>query len=233
VICSNFLLLQNFHVSKVPLKMDKRKKSVDTLGYNPFEDPQFADTVQDLLTIYKPSELEEEPYLPTYVKELLARWGRWHSRGRAPALCFEAACVGGRSYLERIGQTPSELTSRADLALARLLAGIVIDEVEPMARSQGGAVRQKAVAIVADEFLARTATPKVAKVLQTSYFSLQKRELKIDRRMIRCWGKMLDRIHLCNHLATSLNQYGKILDGINVLTYPIRPLYQSRPQICA
>ena len=34
-----------------------------------------------------------------------------------------------------------------------------------MARAQGGAVREKAVAIVADEFLARTAYPQVANVV--------------------------------------------------------------------
>lgn len=142
-----------------------RKQSDNISGFNPLEDPHFADTVQDLLTIYKPSELEQEPYVQTYVIELLARWGRWHSRGRAPALCFEAACVGGQSFLKKANRMSNELTGRADAALARLLAGLVIDEVEPMARQQGGAVRQKAVAIVADEFLSRAVSPKVAIVI--------------------------------------------------------------------
>jgi hypothetical protein len=50
-------------------------------------------------------------------------------------------------------------------SLARVLAGIVIDAVEPMANAQGGAVRNKAVNIVADEFLARAAAPRTAGVI--------------------------------------------------------------------
>jgi hypothetical protein len=46
-----------------------------------------------------------------------------------------------------------------------VLAGIVIDAVEPMAKEQGGAVREKAVNIVADEFLARAAAPRISNVL--------------------------------------------------------------------
>jgi hypothetical protein len=144
--------------------MDKRRPSDVNIGFNPLEDPQFADAIQDFMTLYSQPELESEPFLQTYLIELLARWGRWHSRGRAPALCFEAACVGGLTFLNKTNRQPTELTARADATLARLLAGLVIDEVEPMARQQGGAVREKAVGIVADEFLARAVSPRVAKV---------------------------------------------------------------------
>ena len=74
--------------------------------------------------------------------------------------------MGGLSFLKRTGREPCELTARADAALARLLAGMVIDEVEPMARRQGGPAREKAIAIVAVEFLAKTASsnPSVANV---------------------------------------------------------------------
>ncbi|KAI8912617.1 hypothetical protein EDD86DRAFT_201869 [Gorgonomyces haynaldii] len=125
-------------------------------------DRHYEDAVDDFMCIYTPEELEAEPWLRTYVSEQLARWGRWGLRGRAPALCFEAACVGALKFLEKAGHSPSERTTRADAVLARALAGIVIDAVEPMAREQGGAVREKAVNIVADEFLARAATPKIS-----------------------------------------------------------------------
>ncbi|KAJ3000033.1 hypothetical protein HDV02_000985 [Globomyces sp. JEL0801] len=125
-------------------------------------DPQFQETVQDFLTLFSTNELLSQPFLKPYFEEQLSRWGRWSSRGRAPALCFEAACVGGLAYLNKINQEPTALTARADAFLARLLAGLVIDAVEPMARQQGGAVRDKAVGIVADEFLARAASPRVA-----------------------------------------------------------------------
>ena len=145
---------------------DGRRPSDINLGFNPLDDPQFGETIQDFLTLYSQKELETEPFLQTYLIELLARWGRWNSRGRAPALCFEAACVGGVSFLKRTGRVPCGLTGRADAALARLLAGMVIDEVEPMARKQGGPAREKAIGIVADEFLAKTASsnPSVANV---------------------------------------------------------------------
>lgn len=144
----------------------KERRTSDASLFNPIEDPHFSDTIQDFLTIFNPQELEEKPYLQNYLVELLARWGRWLSRGRAPALCFEAACVGGLSFLKRTGREPCGLTDRADAALARLLAGMVIDEVEPMARKQGGPAREKAIVIVADEFLAKTASsnPSVANV---------------------------------------------------------------------
>jgi hypothetical protein len=147
------------------VKRNKERRPSDAVAFNPLEDPQFADTVQDMLAIFTPSELDQNRYLMSYVIELLARWGRWQARGRAPALCFEAACVGGVSYLSKSNRTPNELTAKLDSLLARLLAGIVIDEVEPMARVQGGAVREKAIGIVADEFLARAASPRVAKVI--------------------------------------------------------------------
>jgi hypothetical protein len=143
---------------------DGRRPSDINLGFNPLDDPQFGETIQDFLTLYSQKELETEPFLQTYLIELLARWGRWNSRGRAPALCFEAACVGGLSFLNKTNREPTDLTARADSTLARILAGLVIDEVEPMARQQGGAVREKAVCIVADEFLARAVSPRVAKV---------------------------------------------------------------------
>ncbi|KAI8925748.1 hypothetical protein BC831DRAFT_459584 [Entophlyctis helioformis] len=125
-------------------------------------DDQFVEVVQDFLAIFSDDELAAEPYLQPYVTEQLARWGRWMLRGRAPALCFEAACVGALKFLEKRGLVPNERTAKADAALARALAGIVIDAVEPLAAEQGGAVRQKAVGIVADEFLSRAAAPRIA-----------------------------------------------------------------------
>lgn len=127
-------------------------------------DPHYLELINDFLVLFSEDELRNEPYLENYIKEQLARWGRWCSRGRAPALCFEAACVGSLAFLRRYGIQPSERTARADGILARLLAGIVIDAVEPMAREQGGAVRNKAVNIVADEFLARAAAPRISSV---------------------------------------------------------------------
>ncbi|KAJ3264791.1 hypothetical protein HK104_006401 [Borealophlyctis nickersoniae] len=55
------------------------------------------------------------------------------------------------------------MTSRVDAALARAVAGLVVDALEPvMAPQHDGPIREKAVAIVADEFLARAAAPSVA-----------------------------------------------------------------------
>ncbi|RKO90139.1 hypothetical protein BDK51DRAFT_27306 [Blyttiomyces helicus] len=127
------------------------------------EDPSLPDAVEDFLAIFSQDVLAREPYLRGYVRALLSRWGRWTARGRAAAVCFEAACIGGARHLEQIGVHPSPATSAVDAALARALAGIVVDAVEPvMAAEHDGPVREKAVGIVADEFLARAASPTVA-----------------------------------------------------------------------
>ncbi|KAJ3324099.1 hypothetical protein HDV06_000640 [Boothiomyces sp. JEL0866] len=141
---------------------ERRPSDVSGMVFNAIDDPHFAETLKDFLTLLSPEELKQEPHISAYFAEQLSRWGRWTYRGRAPALCFEAACVGGLAYLSKINKEPSELTTKVDSILARLLAGIIIDAVEPMAREQGGAVREKAVGIVADEFLARAASPRVA-----------------------------------------------------------------------
>ena len=93
-------------------------------GFNAFEDPQFADSVQDTLTLFTNADLEANKYLPAYIVEVLARWGRWQHRGRAPALCFEAACLGGASYLAKVNKKPNEITGRVDAFLAKILAGM-------------------------------------------------------------------------------------------------------------
>ena len=62
---------------------DQRRPSDANAGtFNPLEDSQFADMIQDMLHIYSMKEMEQHPYLQAYNVELLARWGRWHSRGR-------------------------------------------------------------------------------------------------------------------------------------------------------
>ncbi|KAJ3276603.1 Centrin-1 [Terramyces sp. JEL0728] len=142
---------------------ERRPSDVSGMVFNAIDDPHFAETLKDFLTLLAPEELKQEPHISAYFAEQISRWGRWTFRGRAPALCFEAACVGGLAYLSKINKEPSELTTKVDSILARLLAGIIIDAVEPMAREQGGAVREKAVGIVADEFLARAASPRSAK----------------------------------------------------------------------
>ena len=101
--------------------------SKTSAGFNAFEDSQFADSVQDTLSLFTPNELESNKYLPTYIVEVLARWGRWQHRGRAPALCFEAACLGGASYLDKVNKLPNEYTARVDAFLARILAGMFVD----------------------------------------------------------------------------------------------------------
>jgi hypothetical protein len=53
-----------------------RRPSDAAAKFNPLLDPQFADTIQDFLTLYKPEEIEEEPHIQAYLVELLARWGR-------------------------------------------------------------------------------------------------------------------------------------------------------------
>ena len=128
------------------------------------EDIHFAEAVDDFLVLFTDQELQAEPYLRDYAVEQLARWGRWMLRGRAPALCFEAACVGSSRLLEKRGLTPTERTSRIDAAVARALAGMLIDSVEPLAAQQAGAVRSKAVGIVADEFLAKATAPRLSDV---------------------------------------------------------------------
>lgn len=128
-------------------------------------DASYHELVLDFCSLYSPQELQE-PFIEQYIQTLVARWGRWERRGRAPAMCFEAASSGAIAFLQKQGLSPTELTNRADRLLAYVLAGIVIDSVEPKAREHGqdGAVRQKAIQIVADEFLARAAAPRLANV---------------------------------------------------------------------
>lgn len=138
------------------------------------QDPHFTEAVRDVLSLFSPDELSSEPFLKQYVTEQLARWGRWTQRGRTAAVCFEAACVGALRSLQKRGLVPTELTARADQALARCLAGMVIDAVEPLAMEHGGAVREKAIGIVADEFLARAASPRIANVSPSVSFIADK-----------------------------------------------------------
>ncbi|KAJ3101984.1 hypothetical protein HDU96_009797 [Phlyctochytrium bullatum] len=125
----------------------------------PYHDPHFEECVEDFLILFTPEELEAEPFLKEYVSEMLARWGRWTARGRAPHLCFEAAALGGLRVLEDGGWSPSERTERIERALAQAMAGLTVDALEPNAAS---VMRAKAVMLLADEFLARAASPKLA-----------------------------------------------------------------------
>ncbi|KNC99741.1 uncharacterized protein SPPG_05121 [Spizellomyces punctatus DAOM BR117] len=121
------------------------------------------DMVEDFLAILDEDEIAQEPYLRGYFTALLSRYARWQARGRSKAACFEAACLGGARYLEEIGRAPSDRTNALDAALARALAGLVVDAVEPeMAMEWDGPVREKAVAIVTDEFLAKAPHERVA-----------------------------------------------------------------------
>jgi len=120
----------------------------------------YEEAIQDILLLFSAEELKREPYLVDYISEMLARWGRWTSRGRAPAMCFESACAGALRYLERNGLSQTACTARVDAAVARALAGTIVNTVEPNAIR--GPVRDKAVSIVADEFLARASSPKLS-----------------------------------------------------------------------
>lgn len=158
----------------------------------PPTDPDFEDAIDDIICLV---ELEQNPQaqddatttlMRGYIRELLARWGRWTQRGRAPHLCFEAAAIGGMRFLEESGGGGGAATtasggagggSRAavvvvhdasimslvesiEYALANALAGITVDELEPGAAAP---MRDKAVALLSDEFLARSAcSPKMA-----------------------------------------------------------------------
>ncbi|TPX65050.1 hypothetical protein SpCBS45565_g05447 [Spizellomyces sp. 'palustris'] len=122
-----------------------------------------SDMVEDFLAILDEDEIAQEPYLRGYFTALLSRYARWQARGRSKAACFEAACLGGARYLEEIGRAPSDRTNALDAALARALAGLVVDAVEPeMAMEWDGPVREKAVAIVTDEFLVKAPHERVA-----------------------------------------------------------------------
>ncbi|KAI9095547.1 hypothetical protein DFS34DRAFT_651345 [Phlyctochytrium arcticum] len=127
-------------------------------------DPEdLADAAEDFLMIVEPSVQRQEPYLRGYIEAMLSRFARWQNRGRATATCFEAACVGGARYLQEINVAASRSTTALDAALARALAGLVVDAVEPeMAFAWDGPVREKAVSIVTDEFLAKAAHDKIS-----------------------------------------------------------------------
>ncbi|KAJ3193960.1 hypothetical protein HK101_003759 [Irineochytrium annulatum] len=125
----------------------------------PLSDPSFADCVDDFLILFTDEELDAEPFLRDYVSEVLARWGRWTSRGRAPHLCFEAATLGGMRVLEQGRWAPSERTDRVERSLAIAMAGLTVDALEPNAAP---VMRAKAVLLLGDEFLARAASPKLA-----------------------------------------------------------------------
>ena len=115
----------------------------------PPDDPHLYEAIQDFLSLFSPQELQKEPFLREYISEELSRYGRWSLRGRAPAICFEAACAGALKYLEKIGQIQTESTLKVDSALARTLAGMIVSSVEPDAPNQGP-IREKAILIVAD-----------------------------------------------------------------------------------
>ncbi|KAJ3414419.1 hypothetical protein HDV05_006600 [Chytridiales sp. JEL 0842] len=125
----------------------------------PLDDPDFEECVEDFLIMFTDEELKAEPYVKPYLQEVLARWGRWTSRGRAPHLCFEAAALGGMRLLEQMGYSASEKTDRVERALAFAMAGLTVDALEPGASV---VMREKAVALLGDEFLARAASPKLA-----------------------------------------------------------------------
>ncbi|RKP04339.1 hypothetical protein CXG81DRAFT_16307 [Caulochytrium protostelioides] len=121
-------------------------------------DLAFSSAVEDLLVVFPEHLLASSPHIQAYALDILARWGRWTRKGRAPALCFEAACAGAERFLARCGWEPDRHTAKIDAVLARVLSGLVVEAVEPGA---GGAVREKAIGILADEFLARARNPRV------------------------------------------------------------------------
>ncbi|KAI8614434.1 hypothetical protein BC830DRAFT_1127468 [Chytriomyces sp. MP71] len=115
--------------------------------------------MEDFTSLFSVAELSAEPWLPEYVGEVLARWGRWAARQRPPHLCFEAATLSGMQYLEYYQHPPSERTERIERALAEAIAGSTVDELEPDATD---AMREKAVLLMADEYLGKSATPALA-----------------------------------------------------------------------
>jgi hypothetical protein len=119
---------------------------------------EFTELVEDFLCLFEDEELEAEPFLRLYIVELLARWGRWKSKGRAANSCFEAAAAVGMRFLESRGWQPSERTERVDRALAGAMTGMTVDALEPEASR---VMREKAVSLLTDEFLARAASPKL------------------------------------------------------------------------
>ncbi|KAJ3073562.1 hypothetical protein HDU98_001229 [Podochytrium sp. JEL0797] len=105
----------------------------------PWNDPHFCDLHADLCALFTQQERDREPFLEDYLGELLARWGRWAQRGR--------------------GYPPSERTERIERALATAIAGSTVDALEPNATD---AMREKAVLMLADEYLGKSATPSLA-----------------------------------------------------------------------
>ena len=101
----------------------------------PPRDIHLEEAIEDFLALVSDAELKKEPYLREYVTEQLGRWGRWTHRGRAPAICFEAACSGATRFLEKRGINSTECTARMDAALSRALAGMIVNAVEPDAVS--------------------------------------------------------------------------------------------------
>ncbi|KAI9331245.1 hypothetical protein DFJ73DRAFT_765124 [Zopfochytrium polystomum] len=143
----------------------------------PVDDPEFEDCIDDFLALFSDDEISD-PLLRPYMRELLARWGRWTERRRAPHLCFEAAALGGMRYLEENapsssslipsretrrgssnGNGPASVIEQIERALANAIAGLTVDELEPDATP---VMRAKAVALLGDEFLSRAASPKLA-----------------------------------------------------------------------
>ncbi|KAI8998262.1 hypothetical protein BC832DRAFT_240249 [Gaertneriomyces semiglobifer] len=112
------------------------------------------DLVEDIVASFSPAVVASSPVLGQYLDTILSRFARWQARGRSVAASYEAACIGGKVFLDERGyQRVDAAADLADEAVARLLAGIVVDRVDHTASSEwDGAVRDKAIAIVADEF---------------------------------------------------------------------------------
>ncbi|KAJ3354931.1 hypothetical protein HDU83_004339 [Entophlyctis luteolus] len=126
----------------------------------PLNDVYFADAADEFASsLFTSHELDAEPFLREYLNEVLARWGRWATRGRPPHLCFEAGTIAGAALLRSRNLKPSERTERIERALAMAVAGATVDELEPDAPS---AMREKAVLLLTDEYLASSATPQIA-----------------------------------------------------------------------
>ncbi|KAJ3248515.1 hypothetical protein HDU78_000163 [Chytriomyces hyalinus] len=126
----------------------------------PTNDPDFVALMDDMTNgLFTKKELDAEPWLAEYIGEVLSRWGRWAARQRPPHLCFEAATLSGMQFLEHYGHPSSERTERIERALAEAIAGSTVDELEPNATE---AMREKAVLLMADEYLGKSATPALA-----------------------------------------------------------------------
>lgn len=197
--------------------------------------PDLCDAVDDFLAIFDDDELLSESYLRDYTTTQLSRFARWQLRGRSMAACFEAACLAGARFLQEHGLSPSDRTHALDAALARALAGVVVDAVEPeVTLYVQGPVREKAVMIVADEFLSKAAHDRVAVAAKrrsnkrkSGYAGPKERKPRLE---VNREESVSSRISIRRGSDSSYNQQRHIynMDNRDALSIPDTPETRSR-----